>query len=136
MKLALNIPRQVIADFRAAALSSGRYDLMAKEYTYPLTIFLDGKPQIVLTPESVQSFYESFHGAMKAEGFDRLTAQVKAEDLPRRGRFRMWTEWFAHGPRKATSPIATTICYCSTVSGSVMTEMVEFSRLALPLLAV
>jgi hypothetical protein len=135
MKPTSNMPRQAVADFRADAISSGRYDLMALEYAYPLTIFIDGKARVADDPDTVQSFYADFHSAMKAEGYDRLTAKVTAEDMPRRGRFRIWTEWVAHGPMRASSSIAATVCYCSTVSGQVTTEMVEFSRLALTLLA-
>ena len=129
-------PRQVVADFRAAALSSGRYDLMVNEYCYPLTIYLDGVPTVVQGPSDVWAFYQSFHSAMLAEGFDRLTARVTAEDLPRSGRFRVWTEWSAQGPKKMQTIIASTICYCTQLTSGEATEMLEFTKLALSVMAI
>jgi hypothetical protein len=127
-------PRQVVADFRAAALSSGRYDLMIGEYRYPLTVYLDGVPQTVQAPSDAWAFYQGFHSSMRSEGYDRMTARVTAEDLPRNGRFRIWTDWTAEGTIKS-GVIASTICYCTIVAGSVVTDMIEFTRLTLPLLA-
>jgi hypothetical protein len=129
-----NTPRQVVADFRAAALSSGRYDLMVGEYRYPLTVYVDGALQIVPGPSDAWAFYQTFHSAMRSDGYDRMTARVTAEDLPRGGRFRVWTDWTAEGKGKS-GIIASTICYCSVIAGTVVTDMIEFTRLALPSLA-
>ena len=127
-------PRQVVADLRAAALSSGRYDLMTTEYAYPLTVYIDGEPLLLQGPADSWAFYQTFHSAMRADGFDRMTAKVTAEDIPRGGRFRVWTEWFGEGQAHARTRIAATICYCSVVSYGVLTEMIEFTAVSLPLL--
>jgi DNA-binding LacI/PurR family transcriptional regulator len=133
MKPSPTLPRQTVADFRAAALSAGRYDLMAQEYSYPLTIYLGGQATVAADPAQVRQFYRGFHAAMQAQGFERLIARVWAEDLPRQGRFRVWTDWFAEGPGRVRAPVAATVCYCSTTAQGVATEMVEFDSLALAL---
>ena len=128
-----SVPRQVVADLRAAALSSGRYDLMVTEYAYPLTVYIGDQQHQFAGPDDVWAFYQSFHSAMNAQGYDRMTARVTAEDLPRAGRFRVWTEWFGEGSKMARNCIAATICYCSVVPTGVITEMIEFTRVALPI---
>lgn len=133
MNVTPTLPRQAIVDMRAAALTSARYDLMAEEYSYPLTIYLGGQAQVATSRAEVIRFYAAFHKAMQVEGFHVLTGRVMAEDLPRRGRFRLWTYWFASGPSRTREQIAATVCYCSTLSGGIATEMVEFSRLSLRL---
>jgi hypothetical protein len=127
-------PRQVVADFRAAALSSGRYDLMVSEYRYPLTVYLKGQPQVVPSPKDAWAFFQTFHSAMRSKGYDRMTARVTAEDLPRGDRFRIWTDWTAEG-QSQRGIIASTICYCSVIAGNVVTDMIEFTKITLPLLA-
>jgi hypothetical protein len=126
-------PRQVAADFRAAALSSGRYDLMVSEYRYPLTIYIDGIPNVIQRHNDMWGFYQTFHSSMRHQGFDRMTARVTAQDMPRAGRFRVWTDWKAEGKGK-TGIIASTICYCTVVGNRVMTDMIEFTKVALPML--
>jgi hypothetical protein len=92
----IETPRQVVADFRAAALSSGRYDLMSNEYTYPLTVYLNETPHVLDTAKQAWGFFQGFHAVLRSEGLDRMTAKIAAEGLPRGGRFRIWTDWFAH----------------------------------------
>jgi hypothetical protein len=125
--------RQSVADYRATALSSGRYDLLALEYTYPLTIFIQGEMLVAAQPEDVIKFYAGFHTAMTEEGLNSLVGKVTAEDLPRNGRFRIWTNWSAVCQAGTLRQIAATVCYCRILSSVVVTEMVEFSRLTLPL---
>jgi hypothetical protein len=132
----IETPRQVVADFRAAALSSGRYDLMSNEYTYPLTVYLNETPHVLDTAKQAWGFFQGFHAVLRSEGLDRMTAKIAAEGLPRGGRFRIWTDWFAQGPNRASSLIAATICYCTIRSDGIATNMIEFTRLNLPMLSV
>jgi hypothetical protein len=126
-------PRQIVADLRAAALSSGRYDLMVSEYRFPLTIYVDQQPVVLHKPGDAWAFYQTFHSAMRSEGFERMTARVTAEDLPRAGRFRVWTDWMAEG-RCKSGIIASTICYCTVMAEGVFTDMIEFTQVAIPML--
>lgn len=135
MAATTHLTRQEAADFRAEAISAGRYDLMVAEYQLPLSIFLDGRPQVMRTASEVWGFFQGFHSAMRAAGLVRLHARVMAVDLPRNGRFRVWTEWSGSGAARPPVPIATTICYCRETRQGVETEMIEFTRLALPALS-
>jgi hypothetical protein len=131
MLSALHARRQEHADFCAAAMSSGRYDLIVDQYRYPFTIYLHGTPHILQSERDAWAFYQTVHSAMRSEGFDRLTARVTAEDLPRSGRSRVWTDWVGQGQGKSRV-ILSTINYCSVVAGRRMTDMIEFTRMTLP----
>ncbi len=136
MKPNVKLSRQAVADYRAAALSAGRYDLLAMEYTYPLTIYVGGEAKVITQPEDTVRFYAGFHSAMKEQGLHSLTGKVTAEDLPRNGRFRIWTEWYGVCAAGTRRMVAATVCYCTTLSDIVATEMVEFDRLALPVVLI
>jgi hypothetical protein len=134
MAATTRLSRQEAAEFRAEAISAGRYDLMVAEYLLPLLIFFDGRPQVLRSGSEIWGFFQGFHSAMRAAGLVRLTARVTAEDLPRNGRFRIWTDWSGAGARQPPIVIASTICYCRHTPQGVETEMIEFTRLSLPAL--
>jgi hypothetical protein len=92
--------KQDFAEFCAAAMSAGRYDLIVDQYRYPFTAYLHGTPHVLHSPREAWAFYQTLHSAMRCDGFDTLTARVTAQDMPRR-----------------------------------LTDMIEFTRVALPALA-
>jgi hypothetical protein len=122
---------QRISD-RADALSSGRYDLLVEEYTYPLTVFLLGAPRVLCSRDEAWAFFQSLHGTLNACGIHRVTAELVAEDLPRGGRVRLWTDWYGEGPKLPRRRFASTVCYARTVEGRQLTELLEFTRMTLP----
>jgi hypothetical protein len=119
------------ADWHAACLSAGRYDLLVQQYAFPLTVFLPDQPPVAVSPRAAWGFFQSFHSAMIAAGLPRLTARVTAEDLPRGGRRRLWTDWFGDGPARPAVLVAQTVCYSRTAAGDRRTELLEFTRLDL-----
>ena len=126
---------QAKMDFRAAALTAGRYDLLVDEYLYPLTVYLPGRPPTVATPDTVWGFFQAFHAAMVALGMSVLTARVVAEGLPQGGRAQTWTDWFGEGPGVARRQVAQTVCYRRVDRAETRTELLEFNRLDLPMMA-
>ena len=126
---------QAIMDIRAAALSAGRYDTLVEEYAYPLTVFLPDQPPTTAMPQTVWGFFQAFHAAMIAQGMTVLTARVVAEGLPQGGRAQIWTDWFGEGRHVARRLVAQTICYRRVDTLAARTELLEFTRLDLPMLA-
>lgn len=127
---------QARADWRAQCLNTGRYDLLVSEYAFPLTVYLPGRPPLQASPQLVWGFYQSFHSALVAGGFDRLAARVTAEALPSGGRRRLWTDWTGVGPGRVPFLVAQTVCYSRISGGDDRTELLEFTRLDLPVLSV
>ena len=127
---------QAKMDYRAAALTAGRYDLLVDEYLFPLTVYFPKKPPMSATPQTIWGFFQAFHAAMVALGMTVLTAQVAAEGLPQGGRAQTWTDWFGEGPGVARRLVAQTVCYRRIEGVANRTELLEFTRLDLPMMAV
>jgi hypothetical protein len=126
---------QAKMDYWAAALTAGRYDLLVEEYQYPLTVYLPQCPPMAATPQTVWGFFQAFHAAMVALGMTVLTARVVAEGLPQCGRVQTWTDWFGEGPGVARRQVAQTVCYRRLDNAENRTELLEFTRLDLPMMA-
>lgn len=114
-------------------MNAGRYDLLIEDYLFPLTIYFMGVPTVLRDRTKAWAFYQSFHSTLLACGISRLTARVVAEDLPRGGRCRFWTDWLGDGADLTPRRIASTICYAKLGDGEILIEMLEFTRLDLPL---
>ncbi|MFN3971222.1 MAG: hypothetical protein ACK4L4_07610 [Gemmobacter sp.] len=121
------------ADYRAACLTAGRYDLLAAEYVYPLAVYLPGAPAMLASAEETQDFFCGFHAALQRRGLTRLSARVTAEGLPLNGRARLWSDWYAEGPGQPPELVAQTICYRRAAGGDDRTEMLEFTLLDIAL---
>ena len=122
-------------DYRAAALTAGRYDILVEECLYPLTVYLPQRPPMTATPQTVWGLFQAFHAAMVAMGMTVLTARVAAEGLSQGGRAQVWTDWFGEGPGVTRSQVAQTVCYCRVDGAKTRTELLEFTRLDLPMMA-
>ncbi len=79
------------------------------------------------------AFFQFFHSAMLACGISRMTARVVAADLPRGGRCRFCTEWLGEGPEMSPRRVASTISHTRMVGDEMLTGMLEFTRLDLPM---
>jgi hypothetical protein len=136
MTLTASLPHQLAADFRAAALCNGRYDLMVGEYRYPLTVYLDGIPHLLHGVSDAWAFFQTMHSATLTEGYHRLTAQVDRDEAPQNNRFRVWVNWRGEGAERPQAMIARTTLFCVDEAPGTAIEMIEFTELALPLLRV
>ena len=126
---------QARMDDHAAALTAGRYDLLVEEFLYPLAVYLPQRPPMTATPQTVWGFFQAIHAALVAGGMTVLTARVAAEGLPQGGRAQVWTDWFGEGPGVTRSQVAQTVCYRRVDKAETRTELLEFTRLDLPMMA-
>ncbi|QYK42885.1 MAG: hypothetical protein KF887_07225 [Paracoccaceae bacterium] len=121
------------ADYRAECLTAGHYDLLVAEYADPLTVYLPGEPPMIATPQTVRAFFRALRGGLELQGMTRMTGRVTAEGLPIRGRARLWTDWYGEAPGRAPELVAQTVCYRRVDGADDRTEMLEFTRLDLPM---
>ncbi len=131
----MDIDGQAKADHHAALFSAGCYDALVAQYQFPLTVYMLGQPRGLANRQEALAFFQSFHAALNASGLTDLSARVVAIDLPIAPRRRTWTEWTASGPGRAPAQVATTVCYARMGGTGMVTEMLEFTRLDLPMFA-
>lgn len=126
---------QARADWRAGCLNAGRYDLLVGEYVDPLTVYLPGQQPFVAGAPTVWGFFQAVHAALLAQGLDRIEARVVAQDMPRGDRRRVWTDWWGKAADGAAVLVMQTVCYSRDNAGGALTEVLEFTRLDLPMMA-
>lgn len=131
MNAPLRAQRQDRVNTCATSLTAGRYDLMARGYDYPFPAFLNGQQVVLTTPDAACSLFGLFHAAMQAEGLTRLKSVIVAEEIPRRGRFRIWVDLIGDGPEATGVLLARSILYCRGTPAGDRVEMLELANLSL-----
>jgi hypothetical protein len=126
------MPTQDIADQIASHLTEGRYDRLTEHYRYPLPVSHVRGFSLVSTPQQIWAFYQGLHASLRANDLPRVSAQVTAEELPVRDRFRVWTDWTGHAKDGRAHCFARTICYKQDCKPLPKIHMLEFLNLELP----
>ncbi len=125
---------QLTAHFRRRAdlLFAGEYEKIAKQYIYPLPMYLGCNRLIVRSPDEMASILCLLRSAFLQRGVIATLPRVKALDLPRGGHFRVWVEWQELAiPAEATGS-SSVIYYCRPAPSGLLVEMVEYTKPSMP----
>lgn len=117
---------------RADLLLQGAYDAVAADYHFPLPVFLDGRMVIVRTPDEAKAMLCLQRAAYLQRGVIAVRPQVRALDLPRSGRFRVWVEWQELALPVDGTRISDAVYYCQQSPSGLRIEMVNYTRLSMP----
>ncbi|MCB6179610.1 hypothetical protein LHP98_15925 [Rhodobacter sp. Har01] len=115
----------------ASQINSGGFHLAARNFAYPLPIFLGNTTTVAETPEQVGALLRQLRVLVRARGYRRLVPRMASVELPRRGRFRVWVDWIGDGPT-GQQPLFRTVCYNHGSAEDNLTQMVRVETLALP----
>lgn len=120
------------AEFRAAQISLGHYEMIVGNYQFPLCVVYGPSRSLTHTQRDLWAFFQSLHSSVVMQGYSQLCANVTAHEIAHRSRFRVWTDWVGHRADGSTGLVAQTICYCRGSDAAHQIEMIEFTHLALP----
>jgi hypothetical protein len=125
---------QVIAQVhrRADRFLAGRLDEVVRDYLFPLPIDLMSTRVIARNREEGRAMLALQHSTMVERGVIALQPEVKAMDLPRGGRFRVWVDWHEITPSPEGARLSSAVYYCRIVGADLKIEMVDYIRLSTP----
>lgn len=112
------------------ALGAGRYDQIVAHYAFPLPIYVNGVAAVIATRPAAEAFYHALHGLIEAQGYGQFHGRAVSVELPKRGRFRVWTDWSGQIEGRA-QVLYQTVCYNALTETGHRTEMVTMESRAL-----
>lgn len=115
-----------LMQWRADLLMAGRLEDLAREYLYPLVLYLDERQLVLRDAEALSEVLARLRAAQQAQGVRLLQSQVTAVDLPRHGRFRVWVRYRSLGASGRPIMTSDAILYCRDMPDGVKSEMVEY----------
>lgn len=116
---------------RADSLMSGRYDQIAEGYRYPLPVYLGARRMIVRNPDEAKAMLILQHSVYLGRGVVSLVPNVKAIDLPRGDRFRVWVDWQEKAMPGTESRVSSALYFCRQSDSGLQIEMVNYTRLSM-----
>jgi hypothetical protein len=123
---------QALLEWRAELLMARRFDDLAGTYIIPKVAFLEGQQLVLPSISDVTAALEKLVDGLQSRGVFRLSPGIKALEIPRDNRFRVWVHWRETSKSPENDGSSDAIYYfCNTDSG-LRTEMMDFSRVSRP----
>lgn len=125
---------QIAAQLRSRGdlLLSGRIDELLSGYLYPLPVFLPQQRMVLQGPNEAQAAFAILRRVLVQGGVVALQPQVKAVELPRSGRFRVWVDWQELALQDDKLSTSSVIYYCRATPLGPLIEMVNYTHLSMP----
>jgi hypothetical protein len=117
---------QNLMQWRMSLLLAGRHDDLAREYLYPLPVYLGGRQQVLRDTAEMEQSLRRLQSIASAMGITRMEARVRAIELPRQGRFRVWVSHRDLGPGEEVKNAGQFVHYCRLTEHGIKTEMSDY----------
>lgn len=117
---------------RGDLLVAGRIEELLATYHFPLPIFLPEQRLVLQGPEEARAAFAILHRGLAQGGIVELRPQVKAVELPRAGRFRVWVDWQELALQDVQVSTSSVIYYCRATPLGPLIEMVNYTHLSMP----
>jgi hypothetical protein len=121
--------------FRGDLLVSGRIDELLDSYVFPLPIFLPSERLLLSGPQEARVLFALMREALIKDRIVALRPEVRAVELPRAGRFRVWVTWHEVPMQGGVPRSSSAIYFCRVTSLGPRVEMVNYTQVSMPELA-
>jgi hypothetical protein len=125
---------QIAAQLRSRGdlLLAGRMDELLDAYLFPLPVFLPSQRLLLNGPEEARAVFTVLRLSLLRSGVVTLRPQIKAVELPRSGRYRLWVDWQELVMPSAELRVSSGIYYCRATPLGPRIEMVNYTHLSMP----
>ena len=117
---------------RADQLLQGRIDALLDGYIFPLPVFTPDRRMLLSSPEQATVVLTLLRNRLLRSGVVALQPQVRAVELPRAGRFRIWVDWQERIMPADETRLSTAIYYLRVTDLGPRIEMVNYTHLSTP----
>lgn len=117
---------------RGEHLLAGRIDELLGSYVFPLPVFLPQQRMLLTGPEEAVLVFAVLRRSLLRGGVVALQPKIRAVELPRNGRYRLWVDWQELVMPSGEMRVSQAIYYCRTTDLGPRVEMVNYTRLSMP----
>ena len=121
--------------FRGELLLAGRIEELLENYIFPLPIFLPDERVLLSGQQEALLFFSLMRQALLRDGIVALRPEVRAVELPRGRRFRVWVDWNELTLTGGAGRSSSAIYFCRATALGPQVEMVNYTRASMPDLA-
>jgi hypothetical protein len=115
-----------LMEWRTGLLQAGRYEDLARQYIVPVPVYVgNDKVFSIASQRQLEDAFRQLHEQLQAQGFSGLTVGVRAVEMPRNARFRVWSDLWSNVPGQAPRLVGSTVNYLRETASGFRTEMLE-----------
>ena len=114
--------------WRADLLLAERYEDMSREYLLPLALYLGDRLIVLPSQQAVITLAQELRAVLHARAVYRCQITLKAVELPRDGRFRVWGTWQELSHLPAQTRRSEVIYYMRETWHGMRSEMLHFTK--------
>lgn len=108
-------------------LRDGRFEDLARQFLFPMALYVNGGMRVITSAEALVETIRSFSKKLSAEDMKHLEIKITSVEIPREGRFRVWSDLISIPPECPVKVIGRTIHFMRETPQGVMAEMLECS---------
>lgn len=113
---------------RADLLLAGRFEDMSREYLFPLPVYLEDHMIALRDASDGIDRAANLRAILARRQIETLTITVKAVEVPRAGRFRVWADWHAVSKTSNRSRRLGLVYFMRETRHGYRSEMLHYSR--------
>jgi len=121
-----------LMQWRSDLLIAERYEDLAREYTFPMAMYMDAKMLVVRDSDHMVQIWMQLQASRKLRGVTQLVAKITALEVPRNGRFRVWVRHHELDANQQMITLTDAVHYCRETDHGIRGEMAEFGRCSIP----
>ncbi|EEW26739.1 hypothetical protein [Rhodobacter ferrooxidans] len=112
-------------DQHAHAFNAGNFRQFVGIYDFPLAMEVEGQMMLFVTPDALVASMRGYR--LMLAGLDSATIRprVKAVELPRHSRFRIWTSWLHFDAAGTEFGVSEFVYHCRDRRDHICVEMVS-----------
>ncbi|MGB8815472.1 MAG: hypothetical protein WCC57_20030 [Paracoccaceae bacterium] len=107
---------------------------LASGFDFPLIVEIEGQTILYVTPNAMMTGTADFLGDLAQQGYVSMHPRVRAVEMPRKGRFRIWAHWEHRNAAGVTVSVSDYLYHCRDRARSICVEMVQVQKAAHPAL--
>lgn len=111
---------------RATLLMAGQMQELAKEYVYPLPIYVSGRQEVMRDAKEMAATLTRLALVQQAQDVAQVDLKLDAMELPRHGRFRIWVTQRSRDAQGAILDQGQLVHYCRLTESGIKIEMSDY----------
>jgi hypothetical protein len=116
-----------LMEWRASLLRDGRIEDLAHQFLFPMALYTNAVLRPVASADALAETLRNFRKTIAPEVLRYLEIIVTSVEIPRGGRFRVWSELVCRIPGQPVRVMGSTIHFMRETPQGIMAEMLECS---------
>lgn len=121
---------QAFLDRKAAWLNAGDFRGFVSDFDFPMALHIEGSLLLFVNPDAMIERLQQFRQILAQDGMHHMTPRLRAVEIPRLGRFRIWANWDHFDADGTVVRRSDYLYHCRERGGRITSEMVQVTQVA------